>query len=261
MDTHIIGPKMLVKADTQVQPRTLMVLDVQVDLTQTTPGLMYDVMPNLILKEECPNLVTIPLLHNVESLNTHCVPHMVVNLSQEGIFLPKGHMMGHLEPTSISAEEITTETSFIQTEVPEEILKDETIPLEKKFITSPADIERHRKVELPDAEVSEKHKKQFAALCEKYDDIFSKGSADIGKTPLITMEIDTGDSPPICQRPYNLPLTLSGLLYPLRVHINIISSSQAWLIIISDVNCQYCPEWYELTRNGWGNPTELDRLT
>ena len=61
-------------------------------------------------------------------------------------------------------------------------------------------------MELPDAEVSEKHKKQFAALCEKYDDIFSKGSADIGKTPLITMEIDTGDSPPICQRPYNLPL-------------------------------------------------------
>ena len=112
---------------------------------------------------------------------------MVVNLSQEGIFPPKGHMMGHLEPTSISVEEITTETSFIQTEVPEEILKDETIPLEKKFITSPADVERHRKVELPDAEVSEKHKKQFAALCERYDDIFSKGSADIGKTPLITI--------------------------------------------------------------------------
>ena len=56
-------------------------------------------------------------------------------------------------------------------------------------------------------------------------------------------------------------LTLSRLLYPLRVHINIILSSQAWLIIISDVNCQYCPKWYELTRNGWGNPTELDRLT
>ena len=36
--------------------------------------------------------------------------------------------------------------------------------------------------------------------------IFSKGPEDIGKTPLITMEIDTGDSPPICQRPYNLPL-------------------------------------------------------
>ena len=31
-------------------------------------------------------------------------------------------------------------------------------------------------------------------------------SSDIGKTPLIEMEIDTGDSPPITQRPYTLPL-------------------------------------------------------
>ena len=31
-------------------------------------------------------------------------------------------------------------------------------------------------------------------------------SSDIGKTPLIEMEIDTGDSPPITQKPYTLPL-------------------------------------------------------
>ena len=43
-------------------------------------------------------------------------------------------------------------------------------------------------------------------MCEKYDDIFSKDSTDIGRTPLVTMEIDTGDSPPISQRPYNLHL-------------------------------------------------------
>ena len=29
---------------------------------------------------------------------------------------------------------------------------------------------------------------------------------DIGKTALIEMEIDTGDSPPITQKPYTLPL-------------------------------------------------------
>ena len=43
-------------------------------------------------------------------------------------------------------------------------------------------------------------------MCEEYNDIFSKDSSDTGKTPLITMEIETGDSPPVCQRPYNLPL-------------------------------------------------------
>ena len=206
IDTHIIGPKLLTKADIQVQPRTLMVLDVQIDLAQATPGLIYDVMPNLLMKDEHPNLVTIPLLHNIESLEAHCVPYMVVNLSQDGIFLPKEQMMGHLEPTPVSVEEITTESVYIEAKTPEEVINDETIPLEKKFITSPADVERHRKVVLEDAKVPDKYKQQFVKLCEEYDDIFSKGPADIGRTPLITMEIDTGDSPPICQRPYNLPL-------------------------------------------------------
>ena len=77
---------------------------------------------------------------------------------------------------------------------------------EKKFITSPVDVDTHRKVKLQDAEVLNKYKIEFKKLCEEYDDIFSKDSSDIGKTPLITMEIETGDSPPVCQRPYNLPL-------------------------------------------------------
>ena len=80
------------------------------------------------------------------------------------------------------------------------------ISSEKMFITSPADVDTHRKVKLQDAEVLDHYKKEFKELCEEYSDIFSKDSSDIGKTPLITMEIETGDSPPVCQRPYNLPL-------------------------------------------------------
>ena len=72
---------------------------------------------------------------------------------------------------------------------------------EKTFITSPADVDTHRKVKLQDAEDLDKYKEEFEKLCEEYKDIFSKDSSDIGKTPLITMEIETGDSPPVCQRP------------------------------------------------------------
>ena len=80
------------------------------------------------------------------------------------------------------------------------------IPLEKKFITSPAEVNTHKKANLQDTEVSAKYKKQFKQLCKEFEDIFSKDSTDIGKTPLITMDIDTGDNPPRCQKPYNLPL-------------------------------------------------------
>ena len=117
-------------------------------------------------------------------------------------FYQKENIIGHLEPTTIVMEELVTEISFTGIKTPEEVLKDKEIPLERKFITSPADVERHRRVILQDAELSNKDREQFEELCQEFDDIFSKEAGDIGKTPLITMEIDTGDSPPVCQRPY-----------------------------------------------------------
>ena len=56
------------------------------------------------------------------------------------------------------------------------------------------------------AEISAEHLKAFDQVCDKYKDVFSVDSSDIGKTPLIKMDIDTGDSLPICQKLYNLPL-------------------------------------------------------
>ena len=52
----------------------------------------------------------------------------------------------------------------------------------------------------------EKDKNRFRSLCNEFEDIFSKSSEDIGHTPLVTMDIDTGDSLPVCQKPYSLPL-------------------------------------------------------
>ena len=77
-------------------------------------------------------------------------------------------------------------------------------PNEKKFIKSPADIDVHRKVALQDAEITKEHQEGFKKLCDEYKNIFSVDSGDIGKTPLLEMEIDTGDSPPITQNPYTL---------------------------------------------------------
>ena len=74
------------------------------------------------------------------------------------------------------------------------------------FLTSPADIYPNRRVELEDAVISEETKEYFAQLCNEYDDVFSKNNQDIGKTTLIEMEIDTGDSLPVAQSPYTLPL-------------------------------------------------------
>ena len=64
------------------------------------------------------------------------------------------------------------------------------------FIKSPADVETHRKVDLKDAQSKEETKGKFHDLCNRFDSINSKNSGDIGKTLLIEMDIDTGNSPP-----------------------------------------------------------------
>ena len=59
---------------------------------------------------------------------------------------------------------------------------------------------------MEDKDISPKTQKAFDKLCEKYDDIVSKNSGNIGKTMLVEMEIETGNHPPIASKPYTLPL-------------------------------------------------------
>ena len=369
---YMSGPTLQTRQSITIPSRSLMVLNAKATIDKYIEGGLHKVVPNFLLSDEYPELVLIPTVHNVEITKIECIPYVLLNLSEEAIFLRKGEILGHLEKEDITIEEITTETmlqckdmeseklncgdtlkkmfiaspvsddtckkvkqqdvealshckitteevtaeamsqckdmeseklncgdnlkkTFILSPVnvdtckkvkqqdvealsyckisveeiatgtmlqsegmenekprcdilskkefiasPAEIdacrkvkLKDaevlnidenrykETmlqsedmenekphcdISSEKKFITSPADADTYRKVKLQDAEVLDKYKEEFEKLCEEYNDIFSKDSSDIGKTPLITMEIETGDSPPVCQRPFNLPL-------------------------------------------------------
>ena len=73
------------------------------------------------------------------------------------------------------------------------------------FIKSPAEVDAHRKVDLEDKVIKEETKEKFHMLCDRYDQIISKGSADIGKTLLVEIDIDTGDSPPTIHSPTEAP--------------------------------------------------------
>ena len=145
------------------------------------------------------------MLHVVPRERHDNIPVVLINLNEdEKIFLKKGEILGYLEPSPIEITEIVKEECNEVGEIDEK--EDESIPLEKKFITSLAEVNTHRKMQLQDAEVIEEYREKFRLLCKEFEDVFSKDSTDIGKTPLITMDIDTGDSPPVCQKPYNLPL-------------------------------------------------------
>ena len=80
------------------------------------------------------------------------------------------------------------------------------LTLASNFIKSPAEVEAHRKVDLEDKKIKEETRQEFNKLCDRFDDIISKGSDDTGKTLLVEMDIDTGDFPPIASKPYTLSL-------------------------------------------------------
>ena len=156
------------------------------------------------------------MIHNVDVHRTEHLPLVVINFATDDVNLSKGEPMGYMINQPIEISEIKTETStepssFVYEEDekgvsdgPEKGLVN--VNVEKKFITSPADIEVHRKVVLQDANILDEQRQAFKDLCTEFKDIFSTDSGDIGKTPLLEVEMDTGDSPLITQKPYTLPL-------------------------------------------------------
>ena len=73
------------------------------------------------------------------------------------------------------------------------------------FLISPGDIYPNRKVKLGDADITDNTRSKLEELYHRHTETFSKNK-DIGQTTLIEMEIDMGDSLPVAQNPYTLPL-------------------------------------------------------
>ena len=198
--------------------RTLAVIQVNTDLTPEQSGQIYEIEPNYFLTEEYPNLYIVPMIHNVDIPKTENVPLVIINFLTDSIYLSKGEVMGFMQDQSLNISEIVMETSTEPSPIlleednddieglPEQKRKTTSENREKKFITSPRDIEVHQKVELKDAKITEAQQNAFKELCNEFKDIFYIDTNDIGKTPLLEMEINAGDSPPITQKPYTLPL-------------------------------------------------------
>ena len=79
------------------------------------------------------------------------------------------------------------------------------MPPKSDMICSPAEVKYHRRVELKDHNASADMKSHFEELCSQSPEVFSTNN-DISHMNLITMDIDTGDSPPSAKKPYTLPL-------------------------------------------------------
>ena len=226
-------PKLKAMKCMDIQARSIVVITTKADFQIQDQSKIFEVKPIEEFIVNHPNLITLPIIHKTDTENRENVPYMLINLSNDDEHILKGEEIAIMEELMINSDQIYKEAdkqenkeqlksdlkvrkneiyfeeeiNYMDDELVIEVCEsDEEDEVEKKFITSPADVETQRKVKLQDAYITETDKVRFRCLCNEFEDIFSKSSEDIGHTPLVTMDIDTGDSPPVCQKPYSLPL-------------------------------------------------------
>ena len=143
--------------------RTLAIVCMYNNLDPHQSGSLYEIEPNEAIMNKYPNLCVIPMIHNVDIPRTEHLPFVIINFASDDISLSKGEIMGYMQIQPLEITEIMTETSTEPSYITYEdningVLKEqegevEKGNIEKRFITSPADIEVHRKVELQDADI------------------------------------------------------------------------------------------------------------
>ena len=205
------------KRNIKVPPRSCAVVDVDIN---TTEKIEVEVILDQLWLSANPNIYTYPMIADLKERGPNTVtPFVIVNFSHhKHLHLPKDHVVAFVEKDCNEREmlEICTmeqlERELPRNWIPErkrqekfsEFFENPFMQKDDDFVKSPAEAPVHRKVLLEDKNISPKT--QFDKLCEKYDDIISKNSGDIGKKMLVEMEIDTGNHPPIASKPYTLPL-------------------------------------------------------
>ena len=91
--------------------RSLIVVCVRNNLEPDQSGHIYEIEPNQYLNEEYPNLCIIPMIHNVDVHKTENVPLVIINLSNDDVYLLNAEIMGFMQNQSLDISEIVTETS------------------------------------------------------------------------------------------------------------------------------------------------------
>ena len=165
-------------------------------------------MPCAELKQRFPYLYMEPMqMDNSENKSYDTITYMLINLGDvETIYIGKDTPVAYIKGEDAGCKYLEVN----------EIIEDIwginwKPPCECKMVTSdlvysPAQVTEHRCMELKDQNISEEMKKKFEELKEWYPKVFSLNNEDIGHTQLVTMNIDMGDSHPVCQKPYTLPL-------------------------------------------------------
>ena len=143
----------------------------------------------------------------MEGKSHDTIPYMIVNLDYHDlVYISKDTPIAYIHDKDVSCEYLEVNEVVESTQgINWQPLRKHKI-VNSDLVYSSVQVTEHCCVELKDHKASERTKQEFEELKTKYPEVFSINNEDIGHTQLVTMDIDTGDSPPVCQKLYTLPL-------------------------------------------------------
>ena len=137
------------------------------------------------------------------------IPYMIINLDYDrDIYISKDTIIAYAHEEDKSSEYLEINEVIESTEFRNWTPRKSQNIVDSDLVFSPAQVTEHYHVELKDQDISQETRDRFEILEEKYPEVFSLSSQDIRHTNLVTMHVDMGDSSPICEKPYTLPLNL-----------------------------------------------------
>ena len=112
LETSLSGLLIHTKSHIEIPGRHIIVLDVKVNPTEEHLAKMYNVQQNMILQNKHPALVTVPTIHKIETLKLMGIPYILINFAKENVFLPKGELLGNLDPLECKAQPCRASLSY-----------------------------------------------------------------------------------------------------------------------------------------------------
>ena len=135
------------------------------------------------------------------------IPYMIINLEHDrDIYLGKDTIVAYAREEDKSCDYLELNKIVELADLKKEFSTKGKSIVESDLVFSPAQVTEHQHVELKDQEITKETRESLKNSRVSTPRFFSMNSEDIGQTNLVTMHVDTGDHPPICQKPYTLPL-------------------------------------------------------
>ena len=97
------------KGGVDIPPRAIAVLNVVSNLKKEDTGQIFNIRSNNLLSDEYPQLQIIPSIHKVDTINNNLIPFLMINLGEDTVYLPRGHVVGFLKSECTDISEIMTE--------------------------------------------------------------------------------------------------------------------------------------------------------